>query len=231
MNLNKDKYDFNDLIWVVEKLRGEGGCEWDKAQTHESLLKYLIEESYEYIEATEKNDPEAQADELGDVLLQIAMSAQIGKEKGTFDISDVTTNICKKMIYRHPHVFSDTKVSGVSDILKNWDELKKKEKNIKEEKEVLLEISKAIPPLLRAQKVVKKIKKLEKNKKIKSFNEESIDKMNKMIDNSHVLSSEFVKSDKIAEALISLIYIACENDISLDLCLTKKVDELISKFN
>jgi len=78
---------------------------------------------------------------------------------------------------------------------------------------------------------VRKIKKLEKNKKIKSFNKESIDKMNKMLDNDVVLSNGFVKKDEIAEALLSLVYIACENDISLDLCLTEKVDELISKFN
>ena len=164
MNINKEKYDFNDLMEVVETLRGENGCEWDKAQTHESLLKYLVEESYEYIEATNNNDSAAQADELGDVLLQIAMSAQIGKEKGTFNIDDVTTNVCKKMIYRHPHVFSDTSVNGVEDILKNWDDLKKKEKDNKSDKELLLDISKSIPPLLRAQKVVKKIKKSEKNK-------------------------------------------------------------------
>ena len=229
MNIAKEKYDFNDLLKVVEKLRGENGCEWDKAQTHESLLKYLVEESYEYIEATNNNDPEAQADELGDVLLQVVMSAKIGEEKGDFDINDVTTNICKKMIYRHPHVFSDVKVDGISDILNNWDELKKKEKNAKDDKELIIDISKSVPPLLRAQKVVKKIKKLEKTKKIECFNKESIDKMNKMLDNSGVLSTGFVDYEQISEALLSLIYIAVENDISLDLCLNNKIDELIKK--
>lgn len=227
----KDKYDFNDLLSVVAMLRGENGCEWDKAQTHESLLKYLVEESYEYIEATKQNNPEKQADELGDVLLQIVMSAQIGKEQGTFDISDVTTAVCKKMIYRHPHVFSDTKVNGVEDILSNWDNLKKKEQNIKSDKEVLLGVSKSVPPLLRAQKVVQKLKKMEKIKKIQSFNKESIDKIDKMLDNNVELSNGYVKSDVIGDMLIDLIYIACENDISLDMCLNDKVDELINRFN
>ena len=231
MNLNKDKYNFDDLIDVVKELRGENGCEWDKAQTHESLLKYLIEESYEYIEATTQNNPEKQADELGDVLLQIVMSAQIGSEKGTFDISDVTDAICKKMIYRHPHVFSDTKVENVDDILKNWDILKKKEQNFKSDKDVLNSISKDMPALMRAQKVIQKIKKFEKNKKNTAFNKESIDKYYKMLDNDVELSSENVKKDVLGDALMSLIYIACENEIPLEMCLNEHIDKLIERFN
>ena len=231
MNINKEKYDFNDLIDVVKELRGENGCEWDKAQTHESLLKYLIEESYEYIEATRQNNPEKQADELGDVLLQIVMSAEIGSEKGTFDISDVTDAICKKMIYRHPHVFSDTKVESVDDILKNWDVLKKKEQNIKTDKEVLLGISKDVPALMRAQKVIEKMKKFENNKKNTSFDKESIDKLNEMLDNRGVSSVGKDKSELIGEMLVNLIYIASENKIPLEMCLNDQVDKLIDRFN
>ena len=231
MNINKEKYDFNDLIDVVKELRGENGCEWDKAQTHESLLKYLIEESYEYIEATRQNNPEKQADELGDVLLQIVMSAEIGSEKGTFDISDVTDAICKKMIYRHPHVFSDTKVESVDDILKNWDVLKKKEQNIKTDKEVLLGISKDVPALMRAQKVIEKMKKFENNKKNTSFDKESIDKLNEMLDNKDVSSVGKDKSELIGEMLVNLIYIASENKIPLEMCLNDQVDKLIDRFN
>ncbi len=231
MNINKEKYDFNDLLEVVKELRGENGCEWDRAQTHESLLKYLIEESYEYIEATKQNNPEKQADELGDVLLQIVMSAQIGSEKGTFDINDVTDAICKKMIYRHPHVFSDTKVNNVDDILKNWDILKKKEQNIKSDKDVLMGISKDMPALMRAQKVIEKMKKFENNKKNTSFDKESIDKLNKMLDNSLVSSVGNDKNKLIGEMLINLIYIACENKIPLEMCLNEQVDKLIDRFN
>lgn len=229
--IKKDKYDFNDLLEVVAELRGENGCEWDKAQTHESLLKYLIEESYEYIEATKQKNPEKQADELGDVLLQIVMSAQIGKEQGLFDITDVTDKISKKMIYRHPHVFSDTKVENVDDILKNWDILKKKEQKMESDKDVLNAISKELPALLRAQKVIEKIKKLEKNKKNTAFNKETIDKFDKMIDNNRELSMNFDKQSFIGEALISLIYIAVENKIPLEMCLNEEVDKLIERFN
>ena len=229
--IKKDKYDFNDLLEVVAELRGENGCEWDKAQTHESLLKYLIEESYEYIEATKQKNPEKQADELGDVLLQIVMSAQIGKEQGIFDITDVTDKISKKMIYRHPHVFSDTKVENVDDILKNWDILKKKEQKMESDKDVLNAISKELPALLRAQKVIEKIKKLEKNKKNTAFNKETIDKFDKMIDNNRELSMNFDKQSFIGEALISIIYIAVENKIPLEMCLNEEVDKLIERFN
>lgn len=228
---SKAKYDFKDLLDVVAKLRGENGCEWDKAQTHETLLKYLIEESYEYIEATRQKDCKKQADELGDVLLQIVMSAQIAKEQGDFDISDVTDAICRKMIYRHPHVFSDTKVENVDDILNNWEILKKKEQDIKSDKDMLKTISKDIPALMRAQKVIEKIKKYEKNKKNTAFDKESIDKFNKMLDNDEEVSIESVKSDLIGEALISLIYIAGENDIPIEMCLNEHIDKLIERFN
>lgn len=231
MNNTKEKYTFDDLLEVVSKLRGENGCEWDRAQTHESLLKYLIEESYEYIEATKQKKPEKQADELGDVLLQIVMSAEIGKEKGSFDITDVTDAICRKMIYRHPHVFSDVKVEGVEDILKNWDVLKKKEQNMKSDKDVLNAISKDLPALLRAQKVIEKIKKYEKNKKNTAFDKESIDKINKMLDNNVELSNIYDKKYIIGEALVNLIYIACENKISLEMCLNEHIDSLIERFN
>lgn len=231
MNTNKEKYDFNDLLDVVKELRGENGCEWDRAQTHESLLKYLIEESYEYIEATKQKNPAKQADELGDVLLQIVMSAEIGSEQGKFDISDVTDAICRKMIYRHPHVFSDTKVENVDDILKNWDVLKKKEQNMKNDKDVLKAISKDVPALMRAQKVIEKIKKYEKNKKNTAFDKESIDKFDKMLDNNVELSNGCVKSDAIGEALLNLIYIASENKIPLEMCLNEHIDKLIDRFN
>lgn len=231
MNINKEKYTFDDLLWVVDKLRGENGCEWDRAQTHESLLKYLVEESYEYIEATQKKDVTAQAEELGDVLLQIVMSARIGAETDDFDISDVIDGICRKMIYRHPHVFSDTEVSGVEDILKNWDELKKKEKNIADDKEALLSVSTALPSLMRAQKVVKKIKKLEKNKKNKGKNKETIDKSDKMVNNNTVFSIKIAEEEDFADALLKLVDMANDKDVSLELCLNNRINEIINRFN
>ncbi len=154
--LNKERYSFNDLVDIVRMLRGEGGCPWDMEQDHKSIRDDIIEETYEVIEAIDTENPELLREELGDVLLQIVFHASISSDEKNFNIDDVTDEICRKMIYRHPHVFSDTVVSGVDDILKNWDELKKKEKNFSSDKEALLSVSTSLPALMRATKVGKK---------------------------------------------------------------------------
>ena len=101
----KDKYDINDLRQIIEILRSENGCPWDKVQTHESIRTDLIEETYEVCEGIDKNSPEMLREELGDLLLQIVFHAQIERENGTFDFDDVCNDICQKLVYRHPHVF------------------------------------------------------------------------------------------------------------------------------
>ena len=119
----KDFYEFCDII---AKLRAPDGCPWDREQTHQTLRKHLLEEAYEAYDAIEESDPMKLADELGDVLLQIVMHAQVGKEAGTFDIDDVTDIVSRKMIERHPHVFGDVSVKDSSEVLDNWEEIKKK---------------------------------------------------------------------------------------------------------
>lgn len=150
---NKRNYDFNDLIHVMGRLRGEDGCPWDREQTHTSLKKYLIEESYEVIDAIEKDDIDAICEELGDVLLQVVFHSQIGKEFGEFDIKDVINSITKKMIERHSHVFGDDRCSTAEDVLINWEEKKIKEKNIKSYTESLKAVPKGLPALMRSSKV------------------------------------------------------------------------------
>ena len=119
----KDKYDINDLRKIIEILRSENGCPWDKVQTHESIRTDLIEETYEVCEGIDKNSPEMLREELGDLLLQIVFHAQIERENGTFDFDDVCNDICQKLVYRHPHVFGEVKVDGSEEVLKNWDEI------------------------------------------------------------------------------------------------------------
>ena len=102
--LEKKNYNFDDLVDIVRILRGEGGCPWDAEQTHESIKKDFIEETYEVIEAINKKDPELLCEELGDVLLQVAFHAEIEEEKNVFTMSEVTDGICKKLIERHPHL-------------------------------------------------------------------------------------------------------------------------------
>ena len=121
-------YSFQDLIDIIARLRGEGGCPWDAEQTHQSLKKNMIDEAYEATEAIDSGSGPKMADELGDLLLQIVFHAQIGKEENEFTIDDVTTAVCEKMIRRHPHVFADTEVSDSDEVIVNWDNIKKEEK-------------------------------------------------------------------------------------------------------
>ena len=157
--IRKDKYNIKDLLCIMELLRGPGGCPWDAEQTHESIRKDFIEETYEVIEAINKNDKELLKEELGDVLLQVAFHTQIEKEIDCFDFSDVCDGICKKLIERHPHVFGDISVSSTDEVLSNWDTIKRKSKGQKTQGSSMLKVPKELPALMRAQKIQSKAKK------------------------------------------------------------------------
>lgn len=151
-----NKKDIYDLIQIVDVLRGEGGCPWDAEQTHESLRNAIIEESYEVADAIDKEDDNALIEELGDVLLHVIFHAAIGKEDCYFDFGDIIDGICEKMIYRHPHVFKNEKISGSEEVVENWDELKKTEKGFSTITEELEAIANSLPGLIKAHKVQKK---------------------------------------------------------------------------
>lgn len=152
--------DIYDLINLVDILRGDEGCPWDKEQTHESIKNSMIEESYEVVDAIEKEDTLALEEELGDVLLQVVFHAAIEKEEGYFNFNDVVHGIYNKMVYRHPHVFGDNKIENTEEVLINWDELKKKEKNYINHTDELLGVANALPALIRAKKVQSKASKV-----------------------------------------------------------------------
>ncbi len=152
----KERYSFADLVVILQILRGENGCPWDKEQTHESLRPYLIEEAYETAAAIDDGDTMHIADELGDVLLQVVFQANIGAQYGTFELSDVTTAICKKMIRRHPHIFSDVRADSAEEVSDNWEAIKRKERGLATQTASLMDVSPALPPLMRAEKVQKK---------------------------------------------------------------------------
>lgn len=125
------KYDFNDFLQIIAQLRAPGGCPWDIKQTHESLKKHLIEESNEAIEAIDNKDDVNLCEELGDVLLQVVMHAQIAAEENRFTIDDVIQGVAEKMVRRHPHVFGDAKADTEEEIMEIWNEIKILEKSIK----------------------------------------------------------------------------------------------------
>ena len=156
----KEKYNFNDLLRIMEILRAPDGCMWDREQDHQSIRRNFIEETYEVCEAIDEQDPEHLKEELGDVLLQVVFHTEMEKEKGVFDISDVADGICKKLIYRHPHIFGTVEVGSSEEILRNWDELKRKEKHQETDTSALESVAKSLPGLIRAEKLQKKAAKV-----------------------------------------------------------------------
>lgn len=143
--------DFQKLLEIMSTLRSENGCPWDKEQTRESLKPFLIEETYEVLDALDEGDPEKIKEELGDLLFQIVFHCQIAKEKGEFDIDEVIKKIIDKMIARHPHVFGEEKFETSEEVLKQWEERKREEGKLRES--ILEGIPKELPSLLRAQRL------------------------------------------------------------------------------
>ena len=148
----------NDLLQVMAKLRSAKGCPWDREQTHLSLRRHAIEEVYELVDAIEAGDDSEMAEELGDLLLQVVFHAQMARERGAFDFEQITRTLVNKLIRRHPHVFSTTKVKNVDEVWANWEKIKKAEKQgTKHERPSALDgIPKHLPALLRAEKLARK---------------------------------------------------------------------------
>lgn len=156
----KEKYTYEDLLEIMRILRCPEGCVWDREQDHRSIRRSFIEETYEAVEAIDNDDPVLLQEELGDVLLQVVFHAQIEAEAGRFTMDDVADGICKKMIYRHPHVFGSVEVKNSDEVLTNWDALKQKEKHQKSTTETLESVARSLPGLIRAEKVQHKAAKV-----------------------------------------------------------------------
>lgn len=152
----RNKEGLPKLVAIMQRLRGPKGCPWDKEQTTESLIPFIVEEAYEVIGAIDAKSPEMLKEELGDLLFQIIFICQLAREKGDFDIEDVMALSAEKMIRRHPHVFGKTKAKTSKDVLKHWSRIKKQEKDGKKRKGYLSDIPEHLPALLKAHKVTEK---------------------------------------------------------------------------
>ena len=153
------KYGFPELYKIVEELRAPDGCPWDRQQTHQSLVRPMLEEALEAIDAIGKNDRDKIVEELGDVLLQVIFHSVIAEENGEFAFEDVTDRCSRKMIGRHVHIFGEEKADTPAEALSNWDAAKLKEKGFSSLGEDLLDIPDVFPALMRAEKTAKKIRK------------------------------------------------------------------------
>ena len=156
----KSYYNVEDFRKIMNILRSEDGCPWDREQTHASIRRNLLEEAYEVCEAIDNEDAEHLKEELGDLLMQIIFHARMEEEVGSFNLDDVADRACQKLILRHPHVFSDTKVENADEILKNWDDIKRKEKAQETVSSAMDGVAKSLPALWRAEKIQKKAQKV-----------------------------------------------------------------------
>ena len=154
--VRKPRYDYNDLLEIIRLLRSPEGCPWDKAQTHESIRRGLLEEAYEAAEAIDARDTDLLKEELGDVLMQVVFHADIEKDAGRFDMDDVCDGVVKKLLFRHPHVFGAAHEDSPESVLVSWDKLKRQEKGQKTTADALDAVARSLPGLWRAEKLQKK---------------------------------------------------------------------------
>lgn len=152
----KERYNFEDLCLLASLLRAEGGCPWDREQTHKSIRKDIIEETYEVIEAIDKEDATLMREELGDLLWQIVFHAELEREEGRSDMNDIIHDICAKLVHRHPHVFGNVVANTSDAVLSNWEKIKTEEKQRNTVTSKLESVPPALPALMRAQKVGKR---------------------------------------------------------------------------
>lgn len=149
----KNPYTWQDFLEVMRLLRGPGGCPWDAEQTHGSIRRNFLEETYEVLDALDRDDPAAMCEELGDVLMQVAFHSQIETERGRFTMDDVVDGVTRKLVYRHPHVFGTAEVENSAQVLVNWEALKRKEKHQSSTADAVEAVPHTLPALWRAEKI------------------------------------------------------------------------------
>jgi tetrapyrrole methylase family protein/MazG family protein len=221
------KYTFEDLLEIVEKLRGKDGCPWDMEQTHESIKHNIIEEGYELIEMLERGDAEKIADESGDLLLQVVFHAQIGKENGEYDMDDVISAVCSKLIHRHPHVFGDVMVKNSDEVLENWNRIKREDRGQKTISEDMDGISKALPALMRAQKIQKKAEKSGYIFGTPLDVAESISNMINILSNNE---NNDVAEKYIGKMLFELVAVAKKSGVDAETALNRYANEFVKEY-
>lgn len=226
----KSNYNFDDLVEILRILRRPGGCPWDAEQTHESIRRNYIEETYEVIEAIDKKDSELLCEELGDSLLQVVFHAQIEQDAGGFDINDVCDGICKKLIVRHPHVFGDVVAETTDKVLDNWDAIKMQTKSQQTQAEVLDSVSHSLPALIRAHKVQHKARKYgfdwsDVSGALDKLSEE-IAELRKAIENSDPNEC----FDELGDVLFSAVNVSRFIEVEPEQALSSSCDKFISRF-
>jgi tetrapyrrole methylase family protein/MazG family protein len=226
----RTKDNFNDLIKLMSRLRSKDGCPWDRAQTHKSLLPYLIEEAYEVLDTIQAKDDQRFREELGDLLLQIIFHAQIAKERKKFDIYEVIESLRQKLIERHPHVFKEKKKLVSKEVLKNWEHIKLTRSRAKN-KSVLSGLPRHLPALLKAYRVQEKVGRFDfdwkKTDEIFLKIEEEIEELKRASKKGEKRNIE----EELGDILFSWVNLCRHLKINPEFALRRTIDKFVKRFN
>lgn len=222
------RFGYEQLNAIVRRLRAPDGCPWDRKQTHQSLTTNVIEEAYEVVDAIERGDMAALYDELGDLLLQVALHAEIAREHGEFSSDDVTSAICLKLIARHPHVFGTERADTPEDVLVLWEQVKKKEKNLTTQADAMRAVTKGLPQLMRAEKVQKKAAAVGFD-----WNDAS-EALSKVAEETQEVHEALISGEGVEEELGDLLFAAVNvarlAKVAPELALKGAIDKFLSRF-
>ena len=221
---------FKELVDIIAKLRSEDGCSWDREQTHETLKTGIIEEAYEVVETIDGKDDEKLEEELGDLLMQILLNAQIAKDEGNFDINGVIQRISEKLIRRHPHVFGDLQVKDSQEIMRNWDRIKSEERASKDENSLMDSIPVNLPALMQARKVQSRASRVgfdwDKAEDVLKKVEEEVSELKEGISNS---DQESIK-EEIGDILFSIVNLSRFLNVEPEGALRQTTAKFIRRF-
>lgn len=227
----KDHYEIQDLLDIMKILRSPEGCPWDREQTHHSIRSNFIEETYEAIEAIDTEDRVLLQEELGDVLLQVIFHAQMEEETQSFTFADVVDGICKKLIIRHPHIFSDVTAHTSDEVLKNWDAIKMRTKSQRTQGQAMDSVSKALPSLMRSSKIQQKAAKVGFDwPDVKGAMEkiaEEMEELREAIEENDVQHQE----EELGDVLFSVVNVARFLKIDSEHALSKACDKFVQRFS
>ena len=216
------------LSAVMDKLLGEGGCPWDREQTHESLKEFLIEECYEVLDAIDRQSAVDMCEELGDVLLQVMFHAKLAEQKGLFSFEDVSQGVSAKMVHRHPHIFGDATAETPEAVLKNWEQIKREEKQHETVTEAARAVPRNLPALMYAKKVVKKALKVDDESFSLEKAADSLEAFAKVL-RSGKTGGSLLNMENYGKILFEITYLSAIMQINPEFALTNAVETYINK--
>ncbi len=221
---------FARLVALVSTLRGPDGCPWDRVQTRESVSPYLVEETYEVMDAIKAGDPENLKEELGDLLFQVLFHSDMSRERGEFDIAAVIDAIHDKMVYRHPHVFGDEVAETAEQVLENWEVIKAREPNKQDRKSVLDGVPRSLPALLRAQKISKKAARVgfdwTRVDQVWDKVHEELDELKQALADQNAAAAQ----DELGDVMFALVNLGRKMNLSADEALTGTIERFYGRF-